>query len=90
MGAKAVHDLLGQALAFEARHGDRAPQIVAERAERLRKAGKMVDALFWSQVADCLTELHAIRYGSAQEKGALQQGRQDAAALSRAGRRHIP
>lgn len=63
MGAKAVHDLWGQALLFEARYSDRAPQVAADKADRLRKAGDRIEADFWSRVADCLRELHRIRHG---------------------------
>ena len=63
MGAKAGHDLWEQARAFEATHGDRAPWVAAEKAAELRNAGETAEADFWAQVADCLTDLHAIRHG---------------------------
>ncbi len=62
MGANADHDLWGQALAFESRYGDDAPRIIAGKIERLRASGEIAEADFWAQVAECLTDLHAIRY----------------------------
>lgn len=62
MGANADHDLWGQALAFESRYGDDAPRIIAGKIEQLRASGEIAEADFWAQVAECLTDLHAIRY----------------------------
>lgn len=69
MGARADNDLWGQALAFECQYGDRATEVIASKIEKLRQAGEMTEADFLSQVADCLNDLHAIRYpGSASPK----------------------
>ncbi len=62
MGAKADHDLWGQALAIESRYGDSGPDVLADRIAALKSAGDEREADFWSLVADCLIELHAIRY----------------------------
>lgn len=62
MGAKADHDLWGQALAFERRYGDDAPAAIARKVEQLKRDGEDREAAFWSLVEDCLRDLHAIRY----------------------------
>lgn len=62
MGAKADRDLWGQALAIESQYGDRGPEVIATMIKELRRAGDHADADFWGSVADCLTDLHAIRY----------------------------
>ena len=61
MGTKADHDLWGQALAMESQYGDRGPEILAQRIVELREADERAEAEFWSQVAACLSDLHAIR-----------------------------
>ncbi|HET6526854.1 DUF6961 family protein [Sphingopyxis sp.] len=61
MGARAEHDLWGQALAIENQHGDRGPDVLAERVRKLREAGDPAEADFWLEVAACLNDLHAIR-----------------------------
>ncbi len=63
MGTKADHDLWGQALAIESQYGDRGPEVLAQRSVELRKAREFQEAEFWSEVAACLTDLHAIRCG---------------------------
>jgi len=73
MGAKADHDLWGQALAFETQYGDKAPEVIAAKIEQFREAGDTIEAGFWQQVAECLTELHAIRYpGTARRAGTVR------------------
>ncbi|QUM74023.1 DUF6961 family protein [Sphingopyxis granuli] len=62
MGAKADHDLLGQAMAAERQYGDRAPEFIAQKAQALRRDGEYSEADFWAQVAGCLTDLHAIKF----------------------------
>ena len=62
MGANADHDLWGQALAFESRYGDEAPRIIAGKIAQFKASGEVAEADFWAQVAECLTDLHAIRY----------------------------
>lgn len=61
MGTKADHDLWGQAIAIESQYGDRGPEVLAQRIVELREAGELAEAEFWSQVAACLNDLHAIR-----------------------------
>lgn len=61
MGAKAEHDLWGQALAIENQYGDCGPDVLTERIRQLREAGEPTEADFWSEVAACLNDLHAIR-----------------------------
>ncbi|WP_414712919.1 DUF6961 family protein [Sphingopyxis sp.] len=62
MGTKADHDLWGQALAIESRYGDRGLEVIARKVEDLCRAGQDSEAEFWSEVAECLTELHSIRW----------------------------
>lgn len=62
MGSNADHDLWGQVLALETRYGDRAPAIISDRIQVLRARGEKREAEFWSQVAECLNDLHSIRY----------------------------
>ncbi|WP_420496843.1 DUF6961 family protein [Sphingopyxis macrogoltabida] len=62
MGSNADHDLWGQVLALETRYGDRASAIIADRIQALRARGEDREDEFWSQVADCLNDLHSIRY----------------------------
>lgn len=62
MGTKADHDLWGQALAIENRYGDRGPDVLKQKIVELRKAGEPVEAAFWAKVAECLNDLHAIRF----------------------------
>jgi len=62
MGMQADHDLWGQALAAERRYGDSGPEIIAQQVQKLMAAGENREAEFWSQVAECLSELHAIRF----------------------------
>lgn len=62
MGAKADQDLWGQVLAIEARYGDRGPEVIARKIEEFRLAGDYSDSEFWTSVAECLTDLHAICY----------------------------
>lgn len=64
MGTRAEYDLWGQALAVENRYGDRGPEILAQKIRNLRAAGELVEADFWSEVAGCLNDLHAIRIGA--------------------------
>src|SRR3546814_1161668 len=61
MGTNATRELWGQALAIENKLGDSEPEVLARRIDRLRDAGEIEDAEFWSQVAGCLTDMHAIR-----------------------------
>lgn len=61
MGAKAEHDLWGQALAIENEYGDRGPDVLKDRIRKLREAGEAAEAGFWLEVAACLNDLHAIR-----------------------------
>jgi hypothetical protein len=63
MGAKADHDLWGQVLAIENRYGDRGPEVLTRRIEKLREAGELAEAAFWAEVATCLNDLHSIRFG---------------------------
>ena len=49
MGAKADHDLLGQAMAAERQYGDRAPEVITKKAQALRKDGEYSEADFWTQ-----------------------------------------
>lgn len=62
MGMQADHDLWGQALAAERRYGDLGPEVLAQQVQKLVEAGDYREAEFWSQVATCLSELHAIRF----------------------------
>ena len=62
MGTQADHDLWGQALATECRYGDHGPEVIARKVRKLRDAGEFREAEFWSRVAECLNELHAIRF----------------------------
>lgn len=60
MGAKADHDLWGQALAYESRYGDCAIDVITEKIDQLRCDGDTHEMEFWIEVTDCLTQLHAI------------------------------
>ena len=71
MGTKADHDLWGQALAIESRYGDRGPEVLTQRIRELRAAGELVEADFWTRVAVCLNDLHAIRLDVPFLKGRL-------------------
>ncbi|OWQ95055.1 hypothetical protein CDQ91_14085 [Sphingopyxis witflariensis] len=62
MGMQADHDLWSQALAAERRYGDSGPDIIAQQVQKLMAAGEYREAEFWSQVAECLSDLHAIRF----------------------------
>jgi len=62
MGTKADHDLWGQVLAIENRYGDRGPDVLRQRISKLRSAGDLSEAAFWSEVASCLNDLHSIRF----------------------------
>ncbi|WP_067112866.1 DUF6961 family protein [Sphingopyxis granuli] len=62
MGAKADKDLWGQALAIESRYGDRGPKVIAAMISELQRASNYADVEFWTNVAQCLEDLHAIRY----------------------------
>lgn len=62
MGAKADHDLWGQALAFERLYGDDAPSAIARKVEQLQRDGEDREAAFWCLVGDCLRDLHAMRF----------------------------
>ncbi|WP_443027969.1 MULTISPECIES: DUF6961 family protein [unclassified Sphingopyxis] len=62
MGSNADHDLWGQVLALETRYRDRGPAVITDRIQALRASGEHREAEFWSQVAECLNDLHAIRY----------------------------
>lgn len=62
MGSNADHDLWGQVLALETQYGDRAPAVIADRIKALRTRGENREAEFWSQVVECLNDLHSIRY----------------------------
>lgn len=64
MGTRAEQDLWGQALAIENRYGDRGPEILTQKIRNLRAAGELAEADFWSEVAGCLDDLHAIRIGA--------------------------
>ena len=75
MGAKADRDLWGQALAIESRYGDRGPEVIATMIDELRRAGADADAAFWANVADCLTDLHAIRYPGEAKSPAAERRR---------------
>jgi hypothetical protein len=94
MGAKADHDLWGQALAIESRYGDRGPEVIATMIDELQHADNYSSAAFWTSVADCLKELHAIRYpgriGTPTAEGrrpVLSVGSQDALLPRQANRR---
>lgn len=58
----ADHDLWEQALAIENRYGDRGPDVLKQKILELRKAEESAEAAFWSKVARCLYDLHAIRF----------------------------
>ncbi|WP_428680838.1 DUF6961 family protein [Sphingopyxis sp.] len=62
MGSNADHDLWGQVLALETQYGDRALAVITDRIQALRISGEPREAEFWSQVAECLNDLHSIRY----------------------------
>jgi hypothetical protein len=62
MGSNADHDLWGQVLAVETQYGDRASAVIADRIQALRTRGENREAEFWSQVAECLNDLHSIRF----------------------------
>lgn len=62
MGAKADKDLWGQALVIESRYGDRGPEVIVAMIAELQQAGNYADVEFWTSVAACLEDLHAIRY----------------------------
>ncbi|MGN6690097.1 MAG: hypothetical protein ACTHJU_04045 [Sphingopyxis sp.] len=82
MGQKADHDLLGQALAFESRYGDLATGVIADKIAQLQAAGEADEADFWTEVADCLTNLHAINgreLSSARSKRIAPENRGKAA-----------
>ncbi|WP_295320543.1 hypothetical protein [uncultured Sphingopyxis sp.] len=64
MGTRAENDLWGQVLAIENRYGDRGPAILTQKIRNLRAAGERTEADFWSEVAGCLDDLHAIRIGA--------------------------
>lgn len=68
MGAQADHDLWGQVMSVERQFGDRGPDIVATKAQVLRRAGEFSEADFWMQVAECLTDLHAIKFDGADKE----------------------
>lgn len=63
MGTEADDDLWARVLAIENRYGDRGPGVLTRRIEALRATGASIEAERWSQVATCLDELHAIRFG---------------------------
>lgn len=65
MGAKADQDLWGQVMAAELRHGEHAPEFITQKAQALRRAGEYCEAEFWTQVAECLRDLHAIKFAGA-------------------------
>lgn len=62
MGSNANHDLWGQVVALETQYGDRGPAVITDRIQVLRISGEHREAEFWSQVAECLNDLDAIRY----------------------------
>ena len=62
MGANADKDLWGQALAIESRYGDRGPEVIAAMIAELQRASNYANIEFWTNVAQCLEDLHAIRY----------------------------
>lgn len=64
MGSRAENDLWGQVLAIENRYGDHGPEILTQKIRHLRDAGELTEADFWSEVAGCLDDLHAIRIGA--------------------------
>jgi len=85
MGSNADHDLWGQVLALESQYGDRGPAVISERIQVLRISGEHREAEFWSQVAECLKELHAIRYfGGHQPDNSAAQFPPDPAASGNA------
>src|SRR3546814_13398502 len=62
MGMRADRDLWGQALAIESQYGDRGLEVIARKIDELHRAGRYSEAEFWVEVAERLTELHAIRW----------------------------
>lgn len=72
MGMRADRDLWGQALAIEYRFGDRGLEIIALKIDELHRAGQYSEAQFWAEVAERLTELHAIRW-----PGGIRESRGD-------------
>lgn len=76
MGTRADDDLWARVLAIENRYGDRGPGVLTRRIEELRATGASIEAERWSQVAACLDELHAIRFGeiSSSAFGAARGG----------------
>lgn len=77
MGMRADRDLWGQALAIESRYGDRGLEVIARKIDELHRAGQYSEAEFWAEVAERLTELHAIRW-----PGGTREARADSIARS--------
>ncbi|WP_447953132.1 DUF6961 family protein [Sphingopyxis chilensis] len=80
MGMRADRDLWGQALAIESQYGDRGLEVIARKIDELHRAGRYSEAEFWVEVAERLTELHAIRWpGGIREARTSSKMRSDPA-----------
>src|SRR3546814_13061692 len=85
MGMRADRDLWGQALAIESQYGDRGLEVIARKIDELHRAGRYSEAEFWVEVAERLTELHAIRWpGGIREDRTSSKMRSDPARPRRA------